>query len=339
MIFTFPSFLLILLSLLLSPHQGGGTNFVVEASVIRNTLLKPGTEPGNMAFGLSTSTDDGKTWSSEGWPYASVRAVLHTQSGAVLLGCDHGILKKRDSSWALTSDWRFKNTTCFVEIAGSPSRILAGTAHGLWVSFDVGDSWSDLTPNLPEDDTRYINAFALDTSGTVFAATENGCLVSHDSGFTWSRAGLVKKRVRDLALHKGSGLLAAATRSGVFFSSDRGKSWLRRSEGLLSTKMTCILADTTRDNTFYAGTTDMGIFRTTDGGKTWTPGSFGITNYFIHSLYIDHALTGRIYAGTDGGLFVLKPGHDRWDAFGLGSCAISAVHVHPLTQTGSSNHE
>lgn len=339
MIFTLPSFLLILLSFLFSSHQPVETDFVIEVGIIRNTLLKPGTKPEHLAFGLSRSTDDGKTWTSQGWPFAQVRAVLHTSNGNLLLGCDHGILKKQDSSWVLTSDWRLKNTTCFAEIPGAPGLILAGTAQGLWVSMDDGDSWSDRTSKLPQDDSRYINALVVDPTGAVFAATENGCLVSFDSGFSWSRVGLTTKRVRGLALHEGSGLLAAATRSGVFFSVDNGASWSKRSEGLLSTKMTCILADTTRDATFYAGTTDMGIFRTTDGGTTWTSGSFGISNYFIRSLYIDHSLTGRIYAGTDGGLFVLKPGHDKWETSDLGSCAISFIDVHPFIHTNNMNHE
>jgi photosystem II stability/assembly factor-like uncharacterized protein len=131
------------------------------------------------------------------------------------------------------------------------------TNERLMVSTNSGRSWTerhpapviDLAPN-PTNPTH------------VIASTEQGLLVSRDSGERWSQLG------------DGLGLLAWPAANALYLvngvgdvlrSSDRGRRWTR--VGQIGGQPAALLAATDQD--LYAAVHQGGIVRSRDGGRTW----------------------------------------------------------------------
>lgn len=122
---------------------------------------------------------------------------------------------------------------------GPDGRLYLGALYGgLSVSDNGGQSWQDLTANIPDQRT-WSSALAFGPNNSLFLGTDVGVYRSLDGGQSWSSAnnGLPldpaqgkPQAVRALAF-SGQRLYAALTKGGVFVSEDQGASWRSMQSG------------------------------------------------------------------------------------------------------------
>lgn len=145
-----------------------------------------------------------------------------------------GLLRSTDAgqTWSLIPG---DKSGAFAQMlaVGPDGRLYLGELYGgLSVSDNGGQSWQDLTANLPGERT-WSSALAFGPNNSLFLGTDVGVYRSLDGGQIWTSAseGLPlnsgqgqPQAVRALAV-SGQRLYAALTQGGVFVSEDQGQSW------------------------------------------------------------------------------------------------------------------
>ena len=159
----------------------GGSSAETYCTVVSLTEspLKAGT--------LWAGTDDGKLWvtTDGGAHWSDLTASLKGVSGFYVSGIE-----------ASHHDPR----TAFVAIDGHRSDDMR--PH-LFVTRDLGRSWSDLSPGLPADGPVIVVREGLVNPSLLFAGTEFGIWTSVDAGAHWSKLdnGLPTVAVDDIQIH------------------------------------------------------------------------------------------------------------------------------------------
>ncbi|GAB4526387.1 MAG: hypothetical protein Kow0063_00580 [Anaerolineae bacterium] len=193
---------------------------------------------------IQRSADGGETWemvfdaASLDIEYASdVSAIAFSpnfaRDGTLYAWLrEGGLLRSKDSglSWDLVreSDYYVQSLTT------SPGgELYLGALGGhLLVSEDDGESWFELSQNIPDERT-WSTAVALGGDGSLFLGTDKGVYRSLDGGETWTQAsdGLptrpqdeTPQAVRALCFHEGR-LYAALVEGGLYVSNDLGETW------------------------------------------------------------------------------------------------------------------
>jgi photosystem II stability/assembly factor-like uncharacterized protein len=133
-----------------------------------------------------------------------------------------------------------------------------------------------------------------------------GLFISHDSGGTWTLAGLSGEVVRTVEQSPSSpDIFVAGTRSGVFRSADGAQTWQRISpEGDPELRNVDSLAiDPYNAQIIYAGTYHL-PWKTVDAGKHWTAVATGmIDDSDVMSLHVDATSSARIFASACSGIY------------------------------------
>lgn len=222
------------------------------------------------------------------------RAVLGTQSGVYQLegssARDLGLESERIS--AIYAYWNGE----------TPERILAGSYEsGLFLSDDVGRSWSEVTNGFTAFCVRWLGDDPLNP-GSLLAGTEPGRIFrSGDRGETWHELNGIREieghdgwylpyspragAVRNVFSPPGSArYLASVEVGGLLESDDNGKTWTCRHIGVDS-DIHYITGHPNDGSVLYAALGYAGIDRTpnepgpnwrggvgrsTDAGATWT---------------------------------------------------------------------
>jgi photosystem II stability/assembly factor-like uncharacterized protein len=221
---------------------------------------------------------------------------------------------------------------------------LAAVAGGIWKTEDAGQSWRELTRDLPE---MAFSALAQSASQpeVIYAGTGEGynnidavsgqsLWRSGDSGETWNQIAATvdddrftyvtrlivdpanSNRVR--ASTKGPGRV----RSYVMSTDNGGTTWTPTLALLGPIDM--IAANPGRFDTQFATAQDAGIYRSYNGGRTWATSNAGLTldDFGRTELSVSPADTSRIYlsvAGTSKSLlFASFNGGDSWGRGGEG---------------------
>ena len=136
------------------------------------------------------------------------------------------------------------------ELAVSAETVYVGKRDGkLFQSLDGGNSWRDVTPNLPRAFTRFNEIVFADT--TLYIATDTGVLVS-DTGAHWRV--ITDKVVIDKFAVDGRTVYGAGD-TGVYRSDTRGK-WEQISQSVPG-KVRSLVVDGDR---LYIATQHQGIF-------------------------------------------------------------------------------
>ncbi len=322
--------------------QEGGNELTPEAIL---ALAWDGNLYAGTANGLFRSTDTGAHWAAVGSDPAGLRVTaLAVNSGTLFIGTAHaGIFidslngtPNASNGIALTSvpttfsggPYLFA-LTGFGDVARSsdsgdtwenvqpaPARSLIGVAQNLVMSTldgrtlhssNNGTNWDTLPEPLGD-----FSAF-LPNGTVLFAATQNGVLLSTDGGATWAIKNSILQNVTAFALH-GSDLLAGTNGSGIQRSTDNGANWQPIDTGFLS-HMT-INAVAAIGNTIYISTTS-GVLRTTNDGVEWDTVNHGLTNFGITAFVVN--ATNLFCATAGGGVFVLRTALDSvWQPFNHG---------------------
>jgi photosystem II stability/assembly factor-like uncharacterized protein len=252
--------------------------------------------------GLWKSADSGTSWKRVSSPSVIVNDVLVDPRNPqlVMLATDRtGILMSRDGGNTLVGSNRgFSHRQVMAVVADNskPDRLYVALINnrelgGLFVSNDVGSSWSQLNAGLGKRDI-----FSLDQaeSGTLVAGTNQGLFALKRGSDKWVpiNVRLIEKSVsvpvknrkkgqpkitvkrtwtkseisaRVSEIRAGSDRWYAATSQGLFRSNDHGTSWVG---GPVLGNMGFVAVDAAGDTVLAATATSAMLSR--DGGETWT---------------------------------------------------------------------
>lgn len=160
---------------------------------------------------------------------------------------------------------------------------------GLWKTTDGGDTWTNLSYELPyqsisaiEQSDRFPEVMLFGT-GESFAGSlgfsGGGIFKSSDGGDSWehitSTSDSLFKYINELWIHpQDTNVFMVATTYGVFKTSNGGNDW----DTLLLSNYTIddLKVDPTDENTIYATERFMGVLRSQDMGITWDTINEGI---------------------------------------------------------------
>ncbi len=191
----------------------------------------------------------------------------------------------------------------------SPSnlgRIVAGTDHGNFMSFDLGISWEDYNGGF--SNTRVCDAAFGDA--LFVASRDAGVLSSEDAGASWAvkNAGLDSTDVTAIAVAPEDGQRVIAAQAGGAFqvSTDGGATWTAAAAGQLDL-VTAIRFGANFGMVFALDDGANGVFKSTDYGLSWTFNSAGMpadggTGDQLH-LAPAMSTSSVLYVGTGVGVY------------------------------------
>ncbi|MBI1806941.1 MAG: T9SS type A sorting domain-containing protein [Ignavibacteria bacterium] len=232
-------------------------------------------------FGMSTSTDNGRTWID-------------------IMGLPKRIFEPCFLSYDLTSDSvLYYGGQNYYEDSSGTSR----SSLGIFRSTSEGSRWDSIAPLPAQFSTAQMqargNTFILAGANASAGIGSSGIYRSTDQGATWKQelsSVNVNALIRD-KLHPQR--LYAATSSGIYMSHDEGKTWQIYNNTLPTKNLRDMVKDPYSD-TFYVAT-DLGVFQVFDkvvsgveDSRNQVPASFALyqnyPNPFNPSTSIEYQL-------------------------------------------------
>jgi len=229
---------------------------------------------------------------------------------------------------------------------------------GVWKTTDKGNSWVNLTNQLPNLSTCAL-VMAQSDHNVLYAGTGesfpggtylygSGIFRSDDKGLNWtllsstannSNFNYVNRIIVD---ETNANIVLAATNSGVFKSTDGGVSWSQK----YSTKVNVeqIISEPGNFNIQYATVNAIGIIKSTDAGETWNMSTVGLIPSGRMELAISPVNKNNVFASVDGSVptvYLSKDKAQNWILFKQGTSTVdfltqggydNAVAAHPSKQ-------
>ncbi len=227
--------------------------------------------------GVNISTDAGATWKRYGFNFFGIEylytvgAIIQNHVKYVPTADGLVIFADMDSikSWHALTEKDGLATQYIYDIVMRGDTIALGTLHGYSISYNKGQTWSNLSPNgayiartIPACKVR-----AVEFSGnTLYAGCDDGLFMSIDKGLTWIRLGpdkLASEFIHDLVFDK-NGKLWIATYKDIASFEPRTRAWelFGPGNGLPVGSINCLGID--RNGTVLAGT-NYGLYRFVPG--------------------------------------------------------------------------
>ncbi|MBI5727571.1 MAG: choice-of-anchor A family protein, partial [Ignavibacteriales bacterium] len=258
--------------------------------------------------------------------------IVNNATGSVLAGTSTGtVLTSTDNgtTWSNITGNMVVGSVRALAISGAKSsRVVAGTADGIYTTNNNGTSWD--TTNIRLKDIRSI-ATAPDALGRMYAAAwDAGVYTSIDNGANWMQmnTGLTNLKVNAVHVTNNGDLLAATFGGGIFKYSVINSTWAP-----VTIEYPYVWALTAGSNgMLYAATYGGGVYKSEDGGDNWSKMNTGLSNGYIYSVSQD-ANNNLIAISWSGGVSTMDHGVNTWRTLGLDGAGISAVHVNSVSGT------
>ena len=266
---------------------------------------------GGMNSLLFRSEDAGESWSLLDFPkrnLTEVTSVLVDPSDsnhflAGIISADGGAMfssHDQGRTWTAVPDIKDFGVRSIVAAPSKPTRFIAGTLRGVWMSEDSGTSWTRVSDpkNL---EMGGITATAIDPKDPdiLYAGTSHLPWKSTDGGKTWKtiHTGMTDDSdVFSIYINPAdpNNVFASAC-SGIYTSGDRGDQW-RKVMGLtFSQRRTHVIRkDPQADGLIYAGTT-MGLFKSPNMGASWKL----LSKEQVNAIVFDPANPGSMYMAME----------------------------------------
>ncbi len=266
---------------------------------------------GGMNSLLFRSEDAGENWSVLNFPQRNLTEVTSVlvdpqNSNHVLAGiisAEGGAMfssKDRGKTWAPVADINNFGVRSIVAAPSKPTRFIAGTLRGVWMSEDSGSKWTRISD--PQNlEMGGITATAVDPSDPdiLYAGTSHLPWKSTDGGKTWKtiHTGMTDDSdVFSIYINPANPTnVFASACSGIYTSSDRGDQWKKVMGLTFSQRRTHVVRkDPQSDGLIYAGTT-MGLFKSPNMGATWKL----LSKEQVNAIVFDPANPGSMYMAME----------------------------------------
>ncbi|HHS13006.1 MAG TPA: hypothetical protein ENN03_04475 [bacterium] len=300
---------------------------IIYAGILGNRKYVVGAE--NPPIGVYVSPD-AEQWAHICWTNCRVFDVFvvpNTQGQVIYVAGGNGVLKTVNGGlhWKIVTDWKITEVQAIQAEAPSGRRVVIGTAYGIYVSEDGGDTWLEGNKGLEE---TFVSGLQMDRYHTrrIWAGTEGGLYRSLDGGLSWETTGLKGVAVRCVIQHPNDSdrLLAGTENRGVYRSEDGGLIWETCGRWPDSLTVYDLAFDPGRNEVIYAGTHGNGVYRSTNGGMSWK--SYGrLTHPVVHAVAVHPS--GFVLAGTvGGGIFINHKGR-TWEHAGLEGAQVWSLFI------------
>jgi photosystem II stability/assembly factor-like uncharacterized protein len=306
---------------------------------------------------LYKTENSGTSWNLLPFPkrsFGEVGAILidPLSSDHYLVGLvgtsDAGLFESMDAgaTWKPIPSLRGFSVRALAGSLSDPSRFVAGTTQGVYLSTDSGRDWVRISDpaNL---EMLGITAVAIDPKdpNVIYAGTAHLPWKTADGGKTWQsiHSGMIDDSdVFSIYIDPRSPQqVFASACSGIYQSPNGGELW-RKMMGIPNThrRTHVIRQDPEQPNTIYAGTT-LGLFKSIDRGGTWRQ----VNEQQVNSLAFDPVRPSEMYlALEDDGLWksgdrgqTLAPLNTGFVARRLTAVTVSGKRLVAIqTQDGSS---
>jgi len=218
-----------------------------------------------------------------------------------------------------------------------PNKLYAGSNH-LLVSYNRGQSWSELSPDLTRNDPEttkssggpitqdntgaeyYANIFVLTespyTKDEIWTGSDDGLVyLTRDGGKTWNNVtpsmapknNMMNSIDVNPFIKGGAYLVGTSYKFGdytpyIYKTTDYGKSWTVITKGIPAEEFVRVVrADTKRQGLLYAGT-EKGMWVSFDDGSSWSKFQLNLPPVPIHDLAVKN---DNLVAATHGRSFWL----------------------------------
>ena len=188
------------------------------------------------------------------------------------------------------------------------------SSGGIWKTTDAGQSWTNLTEDLPNLSTNSL-AMAESNSNIIYAGTGelyannlafvrgDGIFKSVDRGVTWNQLVSTANDPNFNSVNRlivspvDEDIVVAVTNTGIYKTIDGGISWSNKFESN-GNSVQDLDADPNDFNIQYACVNSNGIYKSIDAGETWERFSSGISEGERFELAIAPTNTNKIYTST-----------------------------------------
>jgi photosystem II stability/assembly factor-like uncharacterized protein len=223
---------------------------------------------------LLISSDNGKTWKKQAFPYWANRSDLslfaHPEQSGLLFATDDN-------------------------------------ERTLFISEDRGFSWEE---HNPQYEHLALTQLFFGQGEIIYMAPFNQAFRSKDGGRTWNACGEVIgigiPAARRLAIdpRDDNRVFIASIEKGLLFSANACQTWETRNKGLGNLFINSITIDPGNPDIMYLGT-DGGAYISFDAGQSWgqaNEGLFGTS--VVYSIVVNK--DGKVFAATPSGIFKLE---------------------------------
>ncbi len=189
----------------------------------------------------------------------------------------------------------------------------AGTAGGgIWKTIDGGQSWTDMTPDMPnlstvalcmaESDHDVIFAGTGEGFGGVGMITGDGLFKSSDRGETWNRIESTKHvdffYINDIWVSpEDINTLLMATNSGLYKTKDGGDTWDTVYKS--GYRVQDLHQNPDKPSTLYAAVNTLGILKSYDSGDTWELFNNGLKDVRRLAVAVSPADTSYVFTSAE----------------------------------------
>ncbi len=197
-----------------------------------------------------------------------VGAHRHKEGGGFYKSTDGG------ANWRQAKDLEEEAVYAITQSASNPDMFAVGTYHGVFVSFDSGNSWEKL-PNENVPGLVNVESLAIDPKNpdVIYAGTWYLPYKTTDGGKTWRiiKQGMIEDSdvfAIDIDQKNPRHIFASAC-SGIYVSSNAGENW-KKVQGIpsQSRRTRWIVQHPSKPGYVFAATTE-GFWMTADGGNSW----------------------------------------------------------------------
>ncbi len=196
---------------------------------------------------------------------------------------------------------------------------IAGAASGgLWKTTDCGDTWINISPDLPNLSTNSIAQASSNPeviyvgTGEVFAGNTtfvrgDGIYKSEDRGVSWTLLASTVSNAAYTSVNRiavdpaDENIVVIATNTGIYKSLDGGLSWIEKYDAPAGGSVQDLQIDPLDYNIQYAGVNSNGIYKSIDAGETWLKSSDGISDGVRFEIAVAPSNSNIVYTSTFSG--------------------------------------